>query len=524
MLLDAAAIPSSVALDAVAEAFGVHENNRLILPVVAAWNGNDDLIPDADRITGSSALQLLSQVSPSTIPSLSSAVVDATVVSSGVKLRGASGSIGTGAQSALGSTVSAGPSLAVPDAPPRPVVGPDFTTGQLARGGPLLQHLGVLPESSLGAYLRDNPDAVATLLASPPAASDVMVWWNALGADRRAAVRQATPQLVGNLDGIPYGERDLANRTLLTHTMTQLRKTIASDAGRTVIDNAKQQLTMLESISRALGSTKAVPARTLMSLDVVGQGKAAIVLGDLRTADYVSYLVPGMFFTIENQLGDWVDAAARRSDEQLSWLRLFADQKADGAQDKTVATVAWIGYHTPNLTNVGGIQNADEGRDALASTITGLQSLRTGDEPYVSVIAHSYGSTAALMALTEYDFQIDALAMVGSPGSPAKSAAQLHVRNGNVYVGEAAWDPIPNSSYFGSDPGAPSYGAKPLGVAGTVDMITHAVLAASAGHNEYFSPGTESMRNFALIGIDKGEYVTHETSTPLAKSVARSSH
>ena len=82
------------------------------------------------------------------------------------------------------------------------------------------------------------------------------------------------------------------------------------------------------------------------------------------------------------------------------------------------------------------------------------------------------------------------------------------MRAGNVYVGEAAWDPVPNSAYFGSDPGAKSYGAKPLGVGGGVDALTQAALASSIGHNEYFSPGTESMRNFALIGIGQGQYVT----------------
>ena len=100
-----------------------------------------------------------------------------------------------------------------------------------------------------------------------------------------------------------------------------------------------------------------------------------------------------------------------------------------------------------------------------------LQAIRGADQPYVSVIAHSYGSTAALMALTEYNFEVDALALVGSPGSPAKSVSQLHVRDGNVFVGEAAWDPIPNSAYFGSDPGSASYGAKPMGV-GQTELMT----------------------------------------------------
>ena len=406
-------------------------------------------------------------------------------------------------------------SFAVPDAPPLPFIGPEpgESTADLVQGTRLLEQLALLSPTSIKAWVANNPGSVSTLLASPPPAHDVTLWWQALDFDAKLALRNATPQLVGNLDGIPFSIRDSANRTVLTSTMTSLKQTIANESGRTVVENAKQQLHMLQSISDSLGEIQdSTTPRTLMTLDVTGQGRAAIVLGDLRTADYVSYLVPGMFFTIENQMGDWVDAASRLHDEELSWLALLGPgvgtSVTASAEAPTVATVAWIGYHTPNLTNVGGIENADEGRDSLAGAIEGLQAVRVGDEPYISVIAHSYGSTAALMALTEYDFQIDALAMVGSPGSPAKSVKELHVRDGNVYVGEAAWDPIPNSSYFGSDPGAKSYGAKPMGVSGGTDAITHGALAASTGHNEYFGAGTESMRNFALISIGQGQYVS----------------
>ena len=400
--------------------------------------------------------------------------------------------------------------VALPDAPPAPFIGPEPAESATDRvqGTSLLTQLSLLPSRGITTWAATNPAAIADLLASPPPAHDVTLWWQGLDMDARLALRNATPQLVGNLDGIPYSIRDVANRSVLTSTMRSLNETIANESGRTVVENAKQQLHMLQSISDALGDGRS-SNRTLMTLDVTGQGRAAIVLGDLRTADYVSYLVPGMFFTIENQMGDWVDAASRLHDEELSWLALLGPGAGTATtENPTVATVAWIGYHTPNLTNVGGIQNAYEGRDSLASAIEGLQSLRVGNEPYVSVIAHSYGSTAALMALTEYDFQIDALAMVGSPGSPAKSVNDLHVRSGNVYVGEAAWDPIPNSAYFGSDPGAKSYGAKPMGVSGATDPLTKLALGASTGHNEYFSAGTESMRNFALIGIGQGQYVT----------------
>lgn len=96
----------------------------------------------------------------------------------------------------------------------------------------------------------------------------------------------------------------------------------------------------------------------------------------------------------------------------------------------------------------------------------------------------------------------------------------LHVRNHNVYVGEAPFDPVPNSAWFGSDPAAPSYGAKKMAVGGGFDAITNEFLAPSFGHNDYFGVGTESMRNMALIGIDHGELVTTGSSSDNRKTLA----
>ncbi len=403
----------------------------------------------------------------------------------------------------------------ITEAPPTPFVGPEPGASVDLTGARLLHQLGLLSAPDVAAFLTANPDTVRSLLANPPAARDVTIWWSGMDLARRSAVAAASPELVGNLEGIPYVTRDRANRVFLAESIRELTAvTVNPTTGRTVAENAKRQLTMLDSIETALGTNQSQPRRSLLSLDVEGQGRAAIVLGDLRTADYVTYLVPGMFVTIENQMGDWVDAAARLYEEQSGWLELF------GEQESTVATVAWIGYHTPNLTNVGGIGNAQEGSVWLTESVIGLQSLRTAGEPYVTVVAHSYGSTAALLALAENRFQIDALALVGSPGSPAKSVTDLSVRNGNVWVGEAAWDPIPNSAYFGSDPGSASYGAHSLGVGGGVDGITRELLLASTGHNEYFSAGTESMRNFALIGIGRGQFVTDGNGAASASTLA----
>jgi pimeloyl-ACP methyl ester carboxylesterase len=179
-----------------------------------------------------------------------------------------------------------------------------------------------------------------------------------------------------------------------------------------------------------------------------------------------------------------------------------------------------MGYQTPDLTNIGSLDLANQGRDELARDIKALQLQRGEHQPYTTIVGHSYGSTAALMALTEYDFTVDALALVGTPGSAAQSSHDLHVRGNNVWVGSAAWDPVPSSAWFGSDPAAPSYGAHTMGVGGTTDVITGESLSQSIGHNEYFDPGTESMRNLALIGIGHAELVMRGVPSDSTRTLA----
>jgi hypothetical protein len=320
--------------------------------------------------------------------------------------------------------------------------------------------------------------------------------------------------LVGSLEGIPASIRNSANRAWVATSIASLTLALPGENGRAIAETDQHKLHMLQMVEAALkpamapGSTKDVakPNRTLLLVDPSGQGKAVIVVGNLQTADYVTYLVPGMFYTVDGQVGAWTGDAADLYAQQVSWLhRLAATHPEDAG--KTVAVVAWMGYHTPDLTNIGSLHLAYQARDALVASVEGLRTLRAGDEPYTTVVAHSYGSTAALMALTNYGIEVDALVVVGSPGSAAQSVSDLDVVGGNVWVGAAAWDPVPNSAFFGSDPGSSTYGALAMGVGGGADAITGTNLSQSIGHNEYFDAGTESIRNMALIGIDQGALV-----------------
>lgn len=483
MLFDVTAVlTTSAALGSVAEAFGVHEISRYPTSVTSQENVPQGLSLTMITLQGADlpAFDLPASNLPGLPPQPFIGPIPAESVTTTAAVGGGL-AVGTGTIGADGGTGS-------PSA--------------LVRGTRLLGEIALLPAGQIEQFVRDNPDAIASLITTPPRSQDVALWWNSMASDARTALRVATPQLVGNLDGIPFRVRDLANRSVLTSTMEELQHTIETELGRTAVEKAKLQLSMLKSISNALDDASATTDRTLMSLDVTGQGRAAIIVGNLETADYITYMVPGMFFTIEGQMVYWTDAAARLRDEQQAWLAYYGDTTS------TVATVAWIGYPTPNLTNVGSLEKAEEGRDSLARSIEGLQTLRSASEPYVTIIGHSYGSTAALMALTEYDFEVDALAVVGSPGSAAQSVSQLHVKNGNVYVGKAQWDPVPNSAFFGSEPGSASYGATTFGTDGGSDPLTGKTMLRSFFHIEYFSPATESLRNLALIGIGHGDDVT----------------
>ena len=373
----------------------------------------------------------------------------------------------------------------------------------------LLQQLSLLQGDAISEFAVGHPETVQALIDAPPAAREVQVWWSALGMDARSDLMTSAPYLVGNLEGVPLSLRDTANRSYLNSSIAELSAVTAG--GRSEALDASTRLSMLQKVSEALVAPPGAPTRSLLSLDATGAGTAAIVIGNLGTADYVSILVPGMFYTVDGQMAAWTAAAQGLYDEQVAWI---ADL---GLGDATVATIAWIGYETPSLVNFTSLDLAYEGSRALAATVNGLHELRGSDQPYLALVAHSYGSTAAMMALTDYGIAVDSIALIGSPGSAAQQASDLGVPGDNVYVGEADWDQIKDSAFFGSDPGSASFGAHHFRVAGGVDPLTGANLLGSTGHDEYLVTGSESLRNLALVSLGQGRLVTADDGGGLSK-------
>ncbi|QIS41844.1 hypothetical protein GW571_06685 [Clavibacter capsici] len=371
------------------------------------------------------------------------------------------------------------------------------------RGTSPVALLAALPELDVPELRRladAIPGTVRELIRRPPAASGVLAWWTGLASDARRDLAEGMPELVGNLEGIPFDDRDAANRRFLDQRERELHASAARTPGRGAQQALGRDLRMLAEVRDALEPEPGGPARSLLTLDAVWPGRAGVVMGDLATAAYVDIVVPGMYYPVTERLVDWTEVTARLQRQQTTLLGTGA--RTSGG----VAAVAWIGYRTPDLTGIATLALAEEGAERLQNAIQGLQGMRRDDPPYLTVIAHSYGSTAAMLALSSGRASVDALAVVGSPGGAVREASQLDVPAGRVFVGEAPWDPVVGSSLFGQDPGSASFGARLFdvgGAGGRAGVSADGGLAGAVGHNSYFDRGTESFRNLALIGIDR---------------------
>jgi hypothetical protein len=415
-------------------------------------------------------------------------------------------------------TLGSGPLLL--DSPVAPFAVPSTATLRSLTGTSLLTQLSALPEGSLTKFAHANPDTIAKLLASPPSAVSTASWWSGLGSAGQARFTKSMPELVGNLDGVPFTVRDSVNREYLSTAIATAKSSLQSGIGRAKLVSEKHHLEILEQIARTLKTSKNEPVRQLLTFDPTGNARAAVSVGNVETADYVTYLVPGMFFTVQGQVYDWTTIAQDLHSEQDSWLKTLA--KTDPSyQGKTAATVAWIGYSTPGVLDIASLKEADEGADLLGSAVHGVQAVRSSSMPYITVVAHSYGSTAAMIELAKGDVTVNALALIGSPGAAAQTASSLSVSHDNVYVGEAAWDPVVNTAFYGSDPGSASFGAKTMDVAAATDPITGKKLAASIGHLGYFDAGSTAMRNLALIGLGQGSLVLNGTTQDAGRVLAK---
>jgi pimeloyl-ACP methyl ester carboxylesterase len=236
------------------------------------------------------------------------------------------------------------------------------------------------------------------------------------------------------------------------------------------------------------------------------------VFGDLAAADRVAVVVPGMSNDLDNfseEGGGFRENAAR----------LYEASVDLGSQ--SVATIAWLGYDSPDGIGAATRGAATEGAPALRKFVEGIDP---GADKQVTVIAHSYGSVVAGLAAGR-GLAADDLVFVGSPGTTLGHADEAILRpGGRVWVALADDDPIglgispselppswvpapllpvvfaidlaiegPEELWHGTNPASDEFGASRLATEG------------SSGHSAYFAAG--SLLNLACIVQGLGDDV-----------------
>ncbi len=416
-------------------------------------------------------------------------------------------------------------------APPASVTArmPDWQTRKTAAdtkieqaGGEVAGMLGRGPNAAdiaalKGAGAYPMPDQAAPLgmcFVSAQAARD---WWASLSPLQKAEVIAQSPSFVGSTDGFPADARDDANRILLNNDIDRLQTKQQSGVALTddeqhVLDNALAVKTQLDNTEARTDPITGEPVTAQLLIyepgAFGGDGRGAISVGDAQTADNVAFLVPGMGTELTS-VGTYVPRASNIYDESR-WA----------APGESTAVIAWIGYDAPSgslgssVLQVVGKDQAIDGAEYLARDVAGFNGSRF-DDPHVTVVGHSYGSTTAARSADDNGLATDDLLLVGSPGAGnADDANDLTTGRDHTWVGAASRDIVSmlgnhgwvnaGSLAQGNDPAEDDFHANRFEAESTDRTSWH---RGVADHGRYFDPDSESLYDISSIVVGNYDQV-----------------
>ena len=364
----------------------------------------------------------------------------------------------------------------------------------------------------------------------------VNAWWNGLSQAERNALLISDPDLVGNTNGIPTGDRDEANSSAVQRDIEYLLGLQAS--GQDLSASEQRWLENAQAIEEAVRQTSddkwadyEIDAFIMAYQPHAfgGDGIAAVAYGNPDTADHTAVYVPGIMQD-GTYIDDNGDQALNLYEETVNSM-LSEDPPREGA----VSTIAWIGYDSPNFNaesmwpwdlgdSAGDVShtvteaNAQAGGLALSQFVDGLNSTHTdGDQPHLTVIGHSYGSTTSSYAAAG-GMEADSLVLIGSPGASegVSHASDLNMPAGQVFVGAADNDPVSwlggedgifpgswdDSLGLGQDPAQSDFGATVFGVDNGQEFHGPGGLVSTGfqqNHVNYFDDGNPALATMADV-------------------------
>ncbi|MGX1474345.1 UNVERIFIED_CONTAM: pimeloyl-ACP methyl ester carboxylesterase [Streptomyces canus] len=318
-------------------------------------------------------------------------------------------------------------------------------------------------------------------LPDPDAApAQLTRFFASLTSQERVRLAQRYPLAVGNMNGAPVTLRYQANRLALLKARalerTRMHDSRLTPAGQ---QEAGRRMHRFESLT--------APERHILAFDPDGSGRIAEVFGDLGTAERISLVVPG----VDTDLLTFQRTSRSYSAPVGMAKALYQAERAASPATRT-AVIAWADYTAPAGL---GIDSATAMRaETGAVRLNALVRALPGASP-VSLFCHSYGSVVCGVAAHTLPDRVADIAVAGSPGMRVANASHLRT-TAHVWAMRDADDWIQDVPYMevgglghGADPVSSAFGARVLSARG------------ADGHAGYFEPGTESLLNFAEIGI-----------------------
>jgi hypothetical protein len=280
-------------------------------------------------------------------------------------------------------------------------------------------------------------------------------WWDTLTPAQRRWLVISDGAWVGALDGVPVVFRDAANRLLLDRRRADLDAAALAAQGRD-----RHRLDQLRRGLRALSDRLAGPdgpRAYLLRLDLAGDGRAVVALGDPDRAGNVLTHVPGMTADLASYGGE------------LSRAEQVAVRATELGPAAGTSTVMWLDYDAPDFVDeAAGAGRARAGAVALRHFQDGLRATHDG-AARLTVLGHSYGSLVVGHAAADPGLAADGIVFVGSPGVGVDTAADLHVPAGHV------WSTTSRSDVIQYAPVAPTSLIGDLAAAATVPLIGPAI-------------------------------------------------
>jgi hypothetical protein len=310
------------------------------------------------------------------------------------------------------------------------------------------------------------PPRPATLPDCITTPDEVSRWWDTLTPAQRRWLVVTDAAWVGALDGVPIAFRDAANRLLLDRRQADLDTAalVAHGRDRHRLDELRRGLRALsDRLTRQDG-----PRAYLLRLDLAGDGRAVVALGDPDRAGNVLTQVPGMAADLGSCGGE------------LSRAEQVAVRAAELGPAVSTSTVMWLDYDAPDFVDeAAGAGRAGAGAAALRHFQDGLRATHDG-AARLTVLGHSYGSLVVGRAAADPGLAADGVVFVGSPGVGVDTAADLHVPAGQV------WSTTSRSDIIQYAPVAPNSLIGDLVTAATVPVIGPAIAFASPEDDLWF--------------------------------------